>query len=125
MVSPVLTNSCRPEINGKNLPTHSRVVVRTNGPSFVPGKVQSPRSSSSYFLTSQSNKGSDEAESDGDNPLVDNAEEGNGNVEEGNDGGEELGDDYTEAEESGDKESVVEQSNEQVRDSNPATTPKA
>ncbi|MCD7471101.1 hypothetical protein HAX54_011385, partial [Datura stramonium] len=60
---------------------------------------------------------SDEAESDGDNPLTDNAEEGNDDVEE-------SGDDDTNAEESGDKDSAAEESNEQVGDSKPATTPK-
>ncbi|MCE0482069.1 hypothetical protein HAX54_040448, partial [Datura stramonium] len=54
----------------------------------------------------QSNEGSDEAESDGDNPSVDNAEEGN-------DDAEESGDDDTDAEEYDDKENVVEKSNKQ------------
>ncbi|MCD7465569.1 hypothetical protein HAX54_001570 [Datura stramonium] len=66
----------------------------------------------------QSDKGSDEAESDGDNPPADNAGKGN-------DDAEELGDDDTYAEESGDKDSDVEESNEQVEDSKPGTTPKA
>ncbi|MCE0481323.1 hypothetical protein HAX54_039002 [Datura stramonium] len=65
-----------------------------------------------------SDEGSDEAESDGDNPPVDNAEKGN-------DDAEDSGDDDTNAEESGDKDSVVEESNEQVEDSDPATTPEA
>ncbi|MCE3050133.1 hypothetical protein HAX54_046519, partial [Datura stramonium] len=60
----------------------------------------------------QSDEGSDEAKSDGDNPPTDNAEKGKGNVEEGNDDAEESGDDDTEAEESGDKESAVEKSSE-------------
>ncbi|MCD7470179.1 hypothetical protein HAX54_009855 [Datura stramonium] len=66
----------------------------------------------------QSNEGSVEVASDGDNPPADNAEEGIDDTEE-------SGDDDTDAEESGDKESVAEKSNEQVGDSKPATTPEA
>ncbi|MCD9640489.1 hypothetical protein HAX54_025828 [Datura stramonium] len=66
----------------------------------------------------QSDEGSDEAESDGDNPPADNAEEDN-------DDAEESSDDYTNTEESSDKESTAEKSNEQVVDSEPATTPEA
>ncbi|MCD7466403.1 hypothetical protein HAX54_003055 [Datura stramonium] len=53
-----------------------------------------------------SDEDSDEAESDGDNPHVDNAEKGN-------DDAEESGDDDTNAEESVDKDSAAEESNEQ------------
>ncbi|MCE3052046.1 hypothetical protein HAX54_051452 [Datura stramonium] len=53
----------------------------------------------------QSNEGSDEAESDDDNPSADNTDKGNDDVEE-------SGDDDTNAEESGDKDSAVEESNE-------------
>ncbi|MCD9643508.1 hypothetical protein HAX54_031081 [Datura stramonium] len=52
----------------------------------------------------QSDEGSDEAESDGENPSADN-------VEKGNDGAEELGDDDTNVE-----DSVAEESNEKVED---------
>ncbi|MCD9641624.1 hypothetical protein HAX54_027936 [Datura stramonium] len=70
----------------------------------------------------KSNEGSDKAESDGDNPPANNAKEGNGDAEEGNDDAEESRDDDTDVEESVDKESVVEKSNEQVGDSKLATT---
>ncbi|MCD7446938.1 hypothetical protein HAX54_019749 [Datura stramonium] len=66
---------------------------------------------------------SDEADSDGENPTVDNAEDGNGNAEEGNDDAIESGDDDTEAKESSDKESDAEKSNEGVGDLERATTP--
>ncbi|MCD7472648.1 hypothetical protein HAX54_013945 [Datura stramonium] len=67
-------------------------------------------------IGSWSDEECDEAKFDGDNPPMDNAEEGN-------DDAEELGDDDIDAEESGDKESAAEKSNEQVGDSKPATTP--
>ncbi|MCD7463778.1 hypothetical protein HAX54_051367 [Datura stramonium] len=57
-----------------------------------------------------------EAESNGDNPSADNAEEGN-------DDAEESGDDDTDAEGSLYKDSAAADSNEQVGDSEPATTP--
>ncbi|MCD7466663.1 hypothetical protein HAX54_003581 [Datura stramonium] len=66
----------------------------------------------------QSDEGSDKAESDGDNPPMDNAGKGN-------DDAEESGDDDTNVEESGDKDSAAEKSNEQVEDSEPGTTPEA
>ncbi|MCD7453667.1 hypothetical protein HAX54_021822 [Datura stramonium] len=66
----------------------------------------------------QSDEGSDEDESDGDNPPADNAEKGNDDVVD-------SGDYDTNAEESGDKNSVAEESNEKVDDSEPATTPEA
>ncbi|MCD7469969.1 hypothetical protein HAX54_009464 [Datura stramonium] len=65
----------------------------------------------------QSDEGSDEAESDGDNPPTDNAWNGNYDAEE-------SGDDDTNAEEFDDKESATEESNEQVEDSETSTTPK-
>ncbi|MCD7469595.1 hypothetical protein HAX54_008736, partial [Datura stramonium] len=53
-----------------------------------------------------SDEGSDDTESDGDNPPVDNAEEGNDEAEKSRN-------DATNAEESGDKDSSTEGSNEQ------------
>ncbi|MCE2055316.1 hypothetical protein HAX54_042391 [Datura stramonium] len=63
----------------------------------------------------QFDKGSDDAEPNGENPPADNAEEGNYDAEE-------SGDDDTNVEESGDKDRTAEESNEQVGDSEPATT---
>ncbi|MCD7469363.1 hypothetical protein HAX54_008333, partial [Datura stramonium] len=59
---------------------------------------------------SQSDERRYEAEYDGDNPHVDNAEAGNGYAGEGNDDAEASGDDDTEAEESDDKQSAAEKS---------------
>ncbi|MCD9637698.1 hypothetical protein HAX54_021135 [Datura stramonium] len=64
----------------------------------------------------QSDEGSDEAKSDGDNPPADNARKGNDDAEESRDDG-------TNAEESGD--SAAKDTNEQVEDSEPRTTPEA
>ncbi|MCD9560352.1 hypothetical protein HAX54_018974 [Datura stramonium] len=117
-----------------------RVVVRTNDPSYVPvgststmtskgnkkqqeattrkeitkGRKLRDESESDSSSGSESEERGEEAESDGDNPPADNAEEGN-------DDAEESGVEDIEAEGSGDKESAIEKSGEQV-DSEPATT---
>ncbi|MCD9644863.1 hypothetical protein HAX54_033376 [Datura stramonium] len=67
---------------------------------------------------SQSKAGGEEAKSDGDNPHVDNEEEGNDDAKDSRD-------EDTKVEEFGDRESAVEKYGEQVEDSYPATTPEA
>ncbi|MCD9646724.1 hypothetical protein HAX54_036878 [Datura stramonium] len=139
MVSLVLTNYCKPEIQGKNLGTHSTGRYENKRPvlcactmtSLVYKKQQEAaarkeiakrrakskahEAAAATASPPQSDKGSDETESDGDNPPLDNVEEDNDDVEE-------SGDDDTDAKEFGDKESVAEKSNKQVGDSEPATT---
>ncbi|MCD9645685.1 hypothetical protein HAX54_034811 [Datura stramonium] len=77
-------------------------------------KAQEPAAATGSPL--QSEEGGEEAESDGDNPPVDNAEESNDDAEKSRDND-------TEAEVSSDKESTAEKSGKQVEDSDPATTP--
>ncbi|MCD9643959.1 hypothetical protein HAX54_031852 [Datura stramonium] len=98
-------------------------VVNTNGPCYMFHRENSEAQEATKTTTSlpQSDEGSDEDEFDGDNPPTDNAEEGNGNADKGTGDAEESGDDDTEKEESADKESAAEKSNEQVGDSDPAT----
>ncbi|MCD7463391.1 hypothetical protein HAX54_050463 [Datura stramonium] len=67
-------------------------------------------------MTSSSDEGSVEANSDGDNPPMDTSRKDN-------DDAEKSGEDDTNAEESDDKDSVVEESNEQEEDS--GITPEA
>ncbi|MCD7455870.1 hypothetical protein HAX54_029907, partial [Datura stramonium] len=132
---PILTNSCRSKIHGKYQWTHSmdccdyklsvlcahkfhsgskvHYNIETSNESPVVttrAKSKAQEAASATTLPTQSDEGSDEAESNGDNPPVDNTEEGNGN-------------DDTEAEESGDKENAAEKSNERVGNSEPSTTP--
>ncbi|MCD9644390.1 hypothetical protein HAX54_032588 [Datura stramonium] len=123
MVSPILTNSRRLEIQGKNLQTHSIGRCENKRPvlcarRFHKAKSKDQEAAATTASPPQSDEGSEEAEFDGESPPADNAEEGN-------DDAEESGDDDTEAEESGDKESAAERSNEQVGDSEPANTPEA
>ncbi|MCD9558429.1 hypothetical protein HAX54_015803 [Datura stramonium] len=148
----VLTNSYRPEIQGKNLRTHSKITSIGNKKQqeavarkeiakrqklrdelesdsssdsevhynieisdkypvvTTRAKYKAQEAATATVLPPQPDEGSDEAESDGNNPATDNAEEGNGNVEEVNDDAEESGDDDTEAKKSGDKESAAEKS---------------
>ncbi|MCE3051976.1 hypothetical protein HAX54_051338 [Datura stramonium] len=88
-------------------------ILNTNIPSYVP-----VGSTVAIASPPQSKEGGEEAESDGEHPPTDNAEEGN-------DDAEEIGDEDTEVEESGDKESAAEKSSKQVGDFDLATTPKA
>ncbi|MCD7471824.1 hypothetical protein HAX54_012505 [Datura stramonium] len=82
------------------------------------GIVQRQEAVATATSPPQSDEGSDEAESDDDNPPAGNAEKGNDDVEESRD-------DDTNIEEFGDKDTAVEESIEQVEDSEPGNTPES